>query len=229
MKSSAGPGDRQGLGDRMGKRKAVPVLLFLVANRLLLADLAPAPAAWSMPSAVPAGQPTHLVLSSLSEGLSIVASTGEDHAAGQTSGLGESPAVPCTGLPMLATSGACPPKGESAPARALELPPPPSGSTLTLSGLLTLGVMQLTRSASQVRTPQLLRAVQLGHGCVGAGADLGPFAFQELPRLAGCWPSLVALEPFRPERTFHSPNFEDPFRSSLIVLLAVAPRSPPQM
>jgi hypothetical protein len=104
----------------------------------------------------------------------------------------------------------------------IELPPPPDGGTLTLSGLLTLGGLQLARSARQIRIgslPEWYAATcpdQIGH-VVAVNLDLTDM------------PVCRFTEPADPQSVIHR-GPRDTFVLQLLpqcTLSPSAPRGPP--
>lgn len=112
----------------------------------------------------------------------------------------------------------------------IELPPPPSGSVLTLSGLLTLGAMQLARSARNAQLASVFRvayvpdwyhpdAVQIAH-CV-------PFEFRfDWQRGQQAIAACIA-QPIRLPWAFDPCDTDSLIRSKCQALLDHSPRSPP--
>ncbi|HOA75642.1 MAG TPA: hypothetical protein PLV57_03365 [Phycisphaerae bacterium] len=114
----------------------------------------------------------------------------------------------------------------------IAIPPPPDGSILTLSGLLTLAGLQLARSARHAGLAALLHAayvpdwyhadaVQVGHSV--------PFEFQPTLQPMQSVFGLIVPEADRPAPSFYRPDADDRIRSSQHKPLALAPRGPPHI
>lgn len=215
----------------MGKSKAITILLVLLAARLAPADLVPVSAlscnsGGSGAAAEAFNLPTGLAYSSRAcPCIEPAGWAAEQHF------LRTSPAptglnrMPIFGSPMGGTDH--PGDHGRAARQIIELPPPPGGSTLTLSGLLTLGAVQMARSTRGVR---LIGCVHLGHLPEWYHIDAGQIGHRvssefQIPSV----PVQTVLtlpekaEQFSGRRT----RLDGRVRLQRKELLSLAPRSPP--
>lgn len=218
----------------MGKKKVIPILLVLLTSRLVLADLTLDQPSNSMQTprvdlapCLPAAQPG-AVLDIIACELWVerVAPIASQHASVSLAGLTSGLLSPQSNLSDPSHSDAA-----SETANVVQLPPPPSSSTLTLSGLLTLGAMQASRSA---RHSHLARFLHIGHLPDWYDTEAGqighsiPFDFQESFQPILIQFRLPALEPLRPDAKYFRPDAEGCIRSPQHILLSLIPRGPPR-
>lgn len=120
------------------------------------------------------------------------------------------------------------PIGEAAGEAVIQLPAPPSGGVLTLTGLLTLGALRLGRSAGQMQWSQLPEwyhhagPEQIGHR---RAYDVTVDLVVSLAALPAC----CFTQPFNPQPTIHR-GTQDAFIPLLLpqcLPTLAAPRGPP--
>lgn len=112
----------------------------------------------------------------------------------------------------------------------VELPPPPSGSTLTLSGLLSLATLQVARSARGVRLAGVVHGSHLPHWYYHNASEVGQNTLLDSCFRASLLRSdclLVAIALDRHSTDFGQADAEFNAESAEYALLMQAPRSPP--
>lgn len=219
----------------MGKQKAITVLLFLLTGRLALADLAPV-------AVVSVHQLPEFSSRSYDTKVSTFreyTASSEAYTESQASNWGSHFAVHASIANVIPdrkrvwTAMLCEAHpglhGEKAIA-VVELPPPPSGSVLTLSGLLTIGAMQVARSA---RDTSWAGIVQIGrsHGWYQAGTEHLHHRV-EFEFYGGRWPvlwssNLLTREHYWASASRFPSDTKLQHRSPEHAIRAIGPRGPP--
>jgi len=112
------------------------------------------------------------------------------------------------------------------------LPPPPDGSTLTLSGLLTLAGLRVARSARHAGLAALLHVAYVPDWYYADAPQVGysvPFDFAPTLQPACGIFSLIVPQPDPPAFAFYRPDSVYRIRSPQHTLLALIPRGPPDL
>lgn len=217
---------------RMGKKSLISIVLILLAAGPALADL------------VAPFEPS-TVLTALSSQIAVTCSARVETSLpttaiylrvgqGTAAWLHHSPAT-ATGLApgVVSTPAARFAHGGNAAgssADVVELPPPPSGGALTLSGLLTLGAMQAARSVRHAQIASFLRIGSLPDWYDADAGQIGhsvPFEFQVSLQPLPATVSRITPEPERADAGDVQPDADGRIRSPQHSLLSITSRGPP--